>query len=38
VLHEAVGAALAAGDRNQADAWEKELAEPLAVPLTGGKL
>lgn len=38
VLRDAVGAALAAGDRNQADAWKKELVESLAVPLTGGKL
>ena len=38
VLRDAVGAALAAGDRNQADAWGKELAESPAVPLTGGKL
>ena len=38
VLRDAVGAALAAGDRNQADTWEKELAESPAVPLAGGKL
>jgi hypothetical protein len=38
VLHDTVGAALAAGDRNQADAWEKELGESPPVPLTGGKL
>jgi hypothetical protein len=38
VLRDAVAAALAAGDRNQADAWEKELAESPAVPLAGGKL
>jgi hypothetical protein len=36
VLRDAVGAALAAGDRNQADAWENELVESTAVPLTGG--
>ena len=38
VLRDAVSAALAAGERGQADAWEKELAESLEVPLTGGKL
>ena len=38
VLHDAVGAALAAGDRNQADAWEQELAASPAVPLPDGKL
>ena len=38
VLRDAVSTALAAGERGQADAWEKELAESLEVPLTGGKL
>jgi len=38
VLHEARDTALAAGDKDQADVWSKELAELLAVPLTGGKL
>lgn len=32
VLREALGAALAAGDRNQAGVWEKELAKAIQVP------
>jgi uncharacterized protein (TIGR03790 family) len=38
ILHDALGTAISAGDRNQARAWEREFAEAMTPPVIGGKL